>query len=283
MKELTIEQKAKAYDKALEVLHKYDGAHIMFTQDLKEEMFPELAESEDERIRKELIHLVKKSCEQGGYALHKYEADRMLAWLEKQGEQNPTDKTKPKFNVGKWITNGDYTWSEEDEKYLNSIIKRTVAYGDSSVYGLIKDDIDWLKSLKERVQPQNNITDEELAQAKKDSYNDTLNKIEYHSGDPTFDDGWSSAIWYLKKRNAMPQKQREPEVEWNEKDEANLNEALSYIKDDTLKEFIKSLRPQKQWKPSEEQLKSLKGVIDVGYFTSYPNSLETLYEQLKQL
>ena len=45
-------------------------------------------------------------------------------------------------------------WSEEDERHLNSIIKRTVAYGDSSIYGLIKDDIDWLKYLKDRVQPQ---------------------------------------------------------------------------------------------------------------------------------
>ena len=70
---------------------------------------------------------------------------------------------------------------------------------------------------------------------------------------------------------------------WSEEDEANLNEALSYIKDDALKEFIKSLRPQTTWKPSEEQFKSLKEVIDVGHFTSYPNALETLYEQLKQL
>ena len=56
MKELTIEQKAKAYDEALKVLHKYDGANIMFTQDLKEEMFPELKEEdEDERTRKEIV------------------------------------------------------------------------------------------------------------------------------------------------------------------------------------------------------------------------------------
>ena len=45
----------------------------------------------------------------------------------------------------------------------------------------------------------------------------------------------------------------------------------------------KSIRPQNTWKPSDEQLKSLKEVIDTGHFTSYPNALETLYEQLKQL
>jgi hypothetical protein len=51
MKIMTIEEKAKAYDEALKVLHKYDGANIMFSQSLKEEMFPELKESEDEKIR----------------------------------------------------------------------------------------------------------------------------------------------------------------------------------------------------------------------------------------
>lgn len=47
--------------------------------------------------------------------------------------------------------------------------------------------------------------------------------------------------------------------------------------------WLKSLKNKYTWKPSEEQLKSLQKVIDAGYYTSYPNSLETLYEQLKQL
>ena len=45
-------------------------------------------------------------------------------------------------------------WSKEDERRLNNIIKRTIEYGDSSIYGLIKDDIDWLKDIKDRVQSQ---------------------------------------------------------------------------------------------------------------------------------
>jgi len=56
-----------------------------------------------------------------------------------------------------------------------------------------------------------------------------------------------------------------------------------------LKSWLKSLKdrvqpqPKQRWKPTEEQLKSVKEVIDQGHFTSYPNALETLYEQLKQL
>ena len=77
MKELSIEEKAKRYDEALKVLHKYDGANIMFSQSLKEEMFPELKvkESEDERIRKKLLELVAKHCGK---------TCEMYLWLEKQ-------------------------------------------------------------------------------------------------------------------------------------------------------------------------------------------------------
>ena len=100
MKELSIEQKAKAYDEALKVLHKYDGANIMFTQDLKEEMFPELIEeSEDEKIRKSIIAIINNYVDNSNTFKPK-----MIAWLEKQGEQNPAE------------------WHREDEQNLNACL-----------------------------------------------------------------------------------------------------------------------------------------------------------------
>lgn len=86
MKELTIEQKAKAYDEALKVLHKYDGANIMFTQDLKEEMFPELKEEdEDEKIRKAIIeHFVGSHSSM--YPYKGFTKEQIITWLEKQDE-----------------------------------------------------------------------------------------------------------------------------------------------------------------------------------------------------
>ena len=99
MKELSIEEKAKRYDEALKVLHKYDGAHIMFTQDLKEEMFPELKESEDERIRKALIRYFTLSDEHAYNEACGVSYRDIVAYLEKQGEQKPDDlKTK----AGNW-------------------------------------------------------------------------------------------------------------------------------------------------------------------------------------
>ena len=102
MKKLSLEEKAKAYDEALKVLHKYDGANIMFSQSLKEEMFPELKEeSGDERIRKALIDgftVMKESKNCGKtFSKHNIPVEDILSWLEKQGKQ------KPKFRVGDTI------------------------------------------------------------------------------------------------------------------------------------------------------------------------------------
>jgi len=58
-------------------------------------------------IRQRIINLIKMSSEFGGFALHKWEADEMLAWLEKQGEQKPTDKVEPKFKVGDWCIDNE--------------------------------------------------------------------------------------------------------------------------------------------------------------------------------
>lgn len=64
-----------------------------------EHIFPELKESEDERIRKELIAFIKKRDRSGC----DYDYDKWLAWLEKQGENKPTDKVESKFHEGEWI------------------------------------------------------------------------------------------------------------------------------------------------------------------------------------
>lgn len=91
MKELSIEEKAKRYDEALKVLHKYDGANIMFSQSLKEEMFSELKESEDERIRKDIIVLIKDWWDRVNKD-NISTKEQMLSWLEKQGEHDSIEE-----------------------------------------------------------------------------------------------------------------------------------------------------------------------------------------------
>ena len=120
------------------------------------------------------------------------------------------------------------SWSEEDETIKNNISHIIRQYDkiskkENQPCWYIGDCLLWIQNIKDRVQPQNTITDKELAQAKKDAYNDALDKIEYHSGEPTFDDGWSAAIWYLKKKNAQPQNTWKPSDEQME----NLSRAFN--------------------------------------------------------
>lgn len=68
----------EALERAEEVYHRgyYISGNI-------ETIFPELKESEDERIRKAILELVRQSSE----ILDKQNQNNMIAWLEKQGEQ----------------------------------------------------------------------------------------------------------------------------------------------------------------------------------------------------
>lgn len=103
MKELTIEEKAKAYDNALERARKLqENSNGMILKKWLWNIFPALKESEDERIRKGIIRNLEYLADRAeGFV--KDELKERIAWLEKQGKQKPTDKVEPKFHEGEWI------------------------------------------------------------------------------------------------------------------------------------------------------------------------------------
>lgn len=113
-----------------------------------------------ERIRKALIRFHKSSIDIDGI-----KGADIIAWLEEQGEKgtNGNEREIPNF-----------AWNEEDEKMLSNIVdcikNLPVFYESLNINGedktterFICDAINWLKSFKDRVQPQNlTVTDEEL-------------------------------------------------------------------------------------------------------------------------
>lgn len=123
---MTIEEKAKAYDKALEIARQYynDKAMPIGTNFKLEKMFPVLTESEDERIKKKVIGVLKlniagaESQMQASRGVDRtfeiYACNKVIAWLEKQGE---SDETKAKIfliNKGYPIdANGTFPTYEE--------------------------------------------------------------------------------------------------------------------------------------------------------------------------
>lgn len=145
----TIEELRKKYNKALERARYYHSKDYMLINSAIENIFPELAESEDERIRKDIISYLRNEKIVKRY-ISDIEIDKWIAWLEKQGqtftkkdvddaylqgicdtkheiekrsEQLPADKIEPKFHEDKWITNGEYTWKIVGVKPLDYILQ----------------------------------------------------------------------------------------------------------------------------------------------------------------
>ena len=126
MKELSIEEKAKAYDEAIERAKKWHNAPNIdkiptYGNRVIEEIFPELRESEDERIKKELIQFIKNWKDYNNIGRpHDFptltrnveQCDRYIAWLEKQ-------KDCIIFPNSAYTSNGDVI--EFADKYSHTI------------------------------------------------------------------------------------------------------------------------------------------------------------------
>lgn len=127
MKELSIEEKARRYDEALvranEMIKAMTNIGGVAKVNDIQHIFPELKESKDESIRNGLIGYFRAGKCENISSYHGISTNDILAWLEKQGEQNPADKVEPKFHEGEWITNGDYTWKIVEVKPLDYILQ----------------------------------------------------------------------------------------------------------------------------------------------------------------
>lgn len=112
----------------------------------------------------------------------------------------------------------------------------------------------------------------------------------------------SPRLMFLMDALAYLEKQKEQKAaEWSEMDKLHQHNIISYLefrKDKNLPEdskypvldvwidWLKSLRPKPHWKPSEEQMKTLKclpGVLRDFKLDTSAQMLEVLYEQLKKL
>ena len=149
----------------------YSGLHGATKEDA-EHYFPELLENKDESIRKTLIAFFRDWERTKSHCWNVNVSD-IIAWLEKQGEQNsvftmppfkaenfyvskvdgkihdmtynPTDKVEPKFKVGDWITNGHDTWKIVEVKPLDyilqsqdgNIVDDTISYVDEQFHSFI--------------------------------------------------------------------------------------------------------------------------------------------------
>ena len=127
---MTIEDKAKAYDEALKRAEGVIEQNPLMEYLKKgiEYIFPELAESEDEKIKEALIQLVKCNERSGYFVLNNVSTGSMIAWLEKQGEHHiacSEEQMKVLDEVLNFAANHESPyWNNYIFETLNGLIKQ---------------------------------------------------------------------------------------------------------------------------------------------------------------
>jgi len=241
-----------------------------------------VCDSEDERIRKELLDAVDKARV---FDIDKDVADRWTAWLEKQKEQKQEIKIViPKFRVGdivikstkeKWENPWKITHIREDGYNIESVDTYGggfIGFSFEGEYELVEQPAEWSGEdesvvnliLKELEQDKKNQPDYSRHFTRLISWLKFLPKRFNFSSKQEWDENIiRKAIkevgltqhqidWF--KINVFPPKQ-----EWSEEDEENLSDIkcalYDYYEEERVEELynmIKSLRPQPHWKSSDE-------------------------------
>lgn len=295
----------KKYKEALEVAKRklcFDKAGMVdsFTPNDIYEMFPELKESEDERIREVLIDYFKryKDEECGIKTFYGIPADDILAWLEKQG-------TQPRYNIGDILC--DLSCNEYDKdsqlKYEIIDIKNGTYICDNGSIPVSQQDEYKLVAKKAEQKPVKVNNDE-------DSVSNELREASFifaarqmvHKASPeerkleliySFEEG---AKWQAARKSS-----------WSKDDDNNIGmiesrliDLLSYTREDnsltkhrknSIKEevvgyinWLTSLEDRSTWKPSDAQMIALNDVITNGHLSNANERiLKGLQEQLKKL
>ena len=188
-------------------------------------------------------------------------------------------------------------WSEEDEKFVHGLIRGLAAKRDIHSHTTFSSDciditktIDWLNSLKDRILPQ-------PKQEWSEEDETVLNNLIYALANDRIGNNRDEYVNWLK--SLRPQ----PKQEWSKIDEAyrdyiimncmNYAEKNGYVDEknnyqihQNAKDWLKSLRPQSHWRPSEEQLKVLRKIRIGGVPDVKGNDLvlfDELYDSLLRL
>ena len=128
---MTEKEKAEAYDKALKkasAAHKDEDKHLKATL---ERIFPELKESEDEKIKNAILNHLKKmwgNCQDDVCGVHVEDA---IAWLERQGDKDKLIQELGEYKV-------KYT-QEVLEKYINSMSNKDDERLKKTAIAFLKD------------------------------------------------------------------------------------------------------------------------------------------------
>ena len=118
---MTEKEKAKAYDEAIERAKKWHNIpNPIYCNIITEKIFPELKESEDKEIRKEIISILRNAY----WTSNRNRFNKLVAWLEKQGEQAPSQTNE---RAWLYLVSDVLTWKDGIGQYLDDPIVQKLA------------------------------------------------------------------------------------------------------------------------------------------------------------
>ena len=355
----TIEEKAKAYDEATKIIKANLGAlnditemgeKVVNIQSIKNcfyRAFPELIESEDEKIRRLLIRLFSSNTNE---KFDDVSTREIIAWLEKQGTSYTKGDVDNAYGRGiafvkdeleKQTEQKPVEWTEKDKVKLFNI--KTALY-DYYTEENAEELMDWIKNHKPTIDETSYQVGIKRVLDNPESYGlvrkeeggrffnmvpwkgDNLKQVVKFTGkSPKFDEWFKTwedfenyvhshnnifkifnedgshyevpvGAWIIKTPDGhnLPSKYtlKQKLKEWSEEDNKRLRRIIDFIwynrkgDTDTIYQqeqdiaWLKSLRLQKCWKPTQEQMKHLAACIEESGGNLV---LDSLYEQLKQL
>lgn len=231
---------------------------------LLEIIFPELRESEDEKIKRAIGYAIGQSTHSDGTLIDGITREQAVAWLEKQKEYDMPSSTEL---IAKW---------NEEKKILQE--KYEPGHPWRLAYNAFMDGFGYGFHVKQKEQEINHKglhkgslrhVDNPTKWMKEDDMEREQKPAEWSEEDKT---ALCDLMWCIEQARKFAK---------NENDMGNI-----WFAENWVKKRIKSLCPQPHWKPSEEQMYSL-GTVVKGYDNctvgSVGYNLKELYEDLKKL
>lgn len=292
MKELSIEEKAKAYDEAIKKSKRTIKIGVKDTRDKRVVLsfFPELKESGDERMIRELIaHFRNNSVSETWSGLN---VKKVIAWLEKQGEQ----MSDPRYSILDKLI-------EADDIYQMSVNDAMVEEAkNKAIEVLSKLEISKLLELKKQCKKGANENEREIPNSeqkptekvepkfkagdiirhKKQGFTCKITAVdtEYRLSGGThlpfdFQDAWELV---------------EQKPAWSEEDEKMMQYVIgsidTNISDSNFKNiriWFEALKERYTWKPSKEQIIALRWVLNNIPYCKHKEEISGLLDQIKDL
>lgn len=246
----TTEEKAKAYDEAKEKMREIitmdDKNKPVMPREIAEYLFPELKESEDERIRNDIKKIVSDWWKKLGDVAPGFSTeDETLSWLEKQKEQKPAECLKAERD-GWYVCIKDYYSGGKKQCTVGDLVQ---AKGGMYIMG--EEDIsEWFR---------------------KAYYEEVRNAFEPNT-DTNIPE--KPVEWSEEDRDRAAQY-------LHDLDGGMLWSKATEITSDIL-DILRPLCPKPNWKPTQEQIKAFQDALDRdGGYNKW--ALYALYNDLQKL